>query len=424
MSSIKQEASRCLKCKKAQCSAHCPVSTDVPKVMELFLNGEIRQAGELLFLNNPLSAVTSVICPHERNCTGHCVLGRKGEPVQFYRVEEYISRFFLETTEIPKIEKNGIKIAVAGSGPAGITMSLLLLLRGYDVTMFEAQDNIGGVLRYGIPPFRLSRELLDRYKDIMLRMGLHLRPNTRIGSNILIEDLFPDGYKAVFVSTGTGRPRKLGLIGETLGHVHFAVDYLKTPDAFKLGNRVAIVGAGNVAIDAARTAIRRSHSHVTILHYMGENDMTANSDEIEMAQIDGVEFIHYAQTIRILENAVRCVQVNRVENEDGSVSFEEDYSHVFDVPADSVIIAIGQGPGADMKAAGVKLTQRGLLDVNEWGETNTPGVFAAGDIVSGPRTVVDAVAFTKKVFRRMEEYLDMATDGNSPAVPSQGDPSV
>jgi len=424
VSSIKQEASKCLKCKKAQCSAHCPVSTDVPKVMELFLNGEIRQAGELLFLNNPLSAVTSVICPHERNCTGHCVLGRKGEPVQFYRVEEYISRFFLETTEIPKIEKNGIKIAVAGSGPAGITMSLLLLLRGYDVTMFEAQDNIGGVLRYGIPPFRLSRELLDLYKDIMLRMGLHLRPNTRIGSNILIEDLFPDGYKAVFVSTGTGRPRKLGLIGETLGHVHFAVDYLKTPDAFKLGNRVAIVGAGNVAIDAARTAIRRSHSHVTILHYMGENDMTANSDEIEMAQIDGVEFIHYAQTIRILENAVRCVQVNRVENEDESVSFEEDYSHVFDVPADSVIIAIGQGPGADMKAAGVKLTQRGLLDVNEWGETNTPGVFAAGDIVSGPRTVVDAVAFTKKVFRRMEEYLGMATDGDSPAVPSQGDPSV
>ena len=359
-------------------------------------------------MNNPISAVTSVICPHERNCAGHCVLGRKGEPVQFYRVEEYISRFYLETMKIPKIEKNGIKIAVAGSGPAGITMSLLLLLHGYDVTMFEAQDNIGGVLRYGIPPFRLSRELLDMYKDIMLRMGLHLRPNTRIGSNIKIEDLFPDGYKAVFVSTGTGRPNKLGLLGETLGHVHFAVDYLKSPEAFHLGDRVAIVGAGNVAIDAARTAIRRSHAHVTILHFMGENDMTANSDEIEMAQLDGVEFIHYAQTVRIMENAVRCVRVNRTVKEDGSVSFEEDYSSTFDVPADSVIIAIGQGPGADMKAAGVRLTQRGLLDVNEWGETDTPGVFAAGDIVSGPRTVVDAVAFTKKVFRRMEEYLGMA----------------
>ena len=408
MSSIKQEAERCLKCKKPQCSAHCPVSTDIPKVMELFLNGGIREAGEMLFMNNPISAVTSVICPHERNCAGHCVLGRKGEPVQFYRVEEYISRFYLETMKIPKIEKNGIKIAVAGSGPAGITMSLLLLLRGYDVTMFEAQDNIGGVLRYGIPPFRLSRELLDMYKDIMLRMGLHLRPNTRIGSNIKIEDLFPDGYKAVFVSTGTGRPNKLGLLGETLGHVHFAVDYLKSPEAFHLGDRVAIVGAGNVAIDAARTAIRRSHAHVTILHFMGENDMTANSDEIEMAQLDGVEFVHYAQTVRIMENAVRCVRVNRTVKEDGSVSFEEDYSSTFDVPADSVIIAIGQGPGADMKAAGVRLTQRGLLDVNEWGETDTPGVFAAGDIVSGPRTVVDAVAFTKKVFRRMEEYLGTA----------------
>ena len=142
MYSIKQEATRCLKCKKPQCSAHCPVSTDIPRVMELFLNGGIREAGELLFMNNPLSAVTSVICPHEKNCTGHCVLGKKGEPIHFYNVESYISRFYLETTDVPEIEKNGIKIAVAGSGPAGITMSILLLLNGYDVTMFEAQDNI------------------------------------------------------------------------------------------------------------------------------------------------------------------------------------------------------------------------------------------------------------------------------------------
>ena len=405
MSSIKKEAEKCLKCKNAQCSANCPVMTPVPQVMEMFLNGDIKKAGETLFLNNPLSAVTSVICPHERNCTGHCVLNRKGAPVEFYRVEEYISRFYLETMEIPQIEKNGIKVAVAGAGPAGITMSLLLLLNGYDVTLFEAEDNIGGVLRYGIPPFRLSRDLLDMYKDIMLRMGVHFRPNTRIGANIMIEDLFPDGYKAVFASTGTGRPNKLGLLGETLGHVHFAVDYLKSPEAFKLGSQVAIIGAGNVAIDAARTAIRCGHSHVTILHFMGEEDMTANHDEVEMAEIDGVEFIHYAQAIRIMEDAVKCVRVKRMINEDGSVSFEEDYEETFDVPADSVIIAIGQGPSADMKAAGVRLTQRGLFEVNEWGETNTPGVFAAGDIVSGPKTVVEAVAFTKKVFRKMEEYL-------------------
>ncbi|MBQ6505442.1 MAG: FAD-dependent oxidoreductase [Flexilinea sp.] len=406
MSSIKKEAERCLKCKKAMCSAHCPVSTPVPQVMDLFLNGEIKKAGELLFANNPLSAVTSIICPHEKNCTGHCVLGRKGAPVEFYRVEEYISRFYLETIEIPEIKKNGIKVAVTGAGPAGITMALLLLSEGYDVTLFEAEDDIGGVLRYGIPPFRLPRDLLDLYKDIMLRLGVHFRPNTRVGSNIMIEDLFPDGYKAVFVSTGTGRPRKLGLIGETLGHVHFAIDYLKSPYAFKLGRRLVVIGAGNVAIDVARTAIRSSHSFVTILHYMGKDDMTANHDEVEMAEIDGVEFIHNAQAVRIMENAVRYVYVKRTVNEDGSLSFEEDYTQVADIPADSVIIAIGQGPSADIVTAGVKLTQRGLFDVNEWGETDTPGVFAAGDIVSGPKTVVDAVAFTKRVFSRMEEYLE------------------
>ena len=373
------------------------------------MNGNIKKAGEVLFHNNPLTAVTSVICPHERNCAGHCVRGQKGEPVMFYRIEEYVSRFYLETLEIPEIKKNGIKVAVAGAGPAGITMSLLLLLNGYDVTLFEAQDNIGGVLRYGIPPFRLPREILEMYKDIMLRMGLHFRPNTRIGTNIMIEDLFPDGYKAVFVSTGTGRPNKLGLLGETLGHVHFAVDYLKSPEAFKLGQRVAVVGAGNVAIDAVRTAVRRAHSHVNILHFMGEENMTANRDEVEMAQLEGVEFTHYAQAVRILEDRVRCVRVKRVENADGSVGLEEDYTDVFDVAADSVIIAIGQGPGADMRASGVKLTQRGLLDVNEYGETNTPGVFAAGDIVSGPKTVIEAVAFTKRVFERMEEYLKIGT---------------
>ena len=380
MSSIKQEASRCLKCKKAQCSVHCPVATDVPQVMNLFLNGEIKKAGETLFLNNPLSAVTSVICPHERNCCGHCVLGNKGAPVEFYRVEEYVSRFYLETMEIPDIQKNGIKVAVAGAGPAGITMSILLLLKGYDVTLFEAQDNVGGVLRYGIPPFRLSREILDNYKEIMLRMGVHFRPNTRIGTNIMIEDLFPDGYKAVFVSTGTGRPNKLGLLGETLGHVH-------------------------VAIDAARTAIRQGCSHVKILHFKGAEDMTANRDEVEMAEIDGVEFVHYAQAVRILEDSVRCARVNRIENEDGTVTFEEDYTDTFDVTADSVIIAIGQGPGADIRTTGIKLTQRGLFEVNEFGETDIPGVFAAGDIVSGPKTVVEAVAFTKKVFERMDNYL-------------------
>ena len=406
MSTIKQEASRCLQCKKPMCKMNCPVNTMIPDIVHLFLEGKIEEAGEMLFRNNPLTAVTSVICPHERNCTGHCVLGIKSTPVEFYRIEEYISRFYLETFSIPEIKKNGVKVAVAGAGPAGLTMTMLLLLDGYDVTLFESQDDIGGILRYGIPPFRLPRDLLDMYRDILYRMGVHFRPNTSIGSNIKIRELFPDGYKAVFVSVGTGRPNRLGLLGETLGHVHFAVDYLKSPKAFRLGKQVAVVGAGNVAIDAARTAIRSEHAHVTILHYKGEEDMTANNDEIEMAELDGVQFIHYAQAVRIMDDAVRCVRVRRIENEDGTVSFEEDYKEIFDVPAESVILAIGQGPGADLKAGNMQLTQRGLLDVNEWGETSEAGVFAAGDIVTGPRTVVEAVAFTKKVYSHMKEYLE------------------
>lgn len=405
MSTIKQEAGRCLKCKKPMCSEHCPVGTDIPRVMELFLEGNLKKAGEVLAVNNPLSAVTAIICPHERNCAGHCVLGKKGMPVEFYRVEQYISKFFLETIDIPEIEKNGVKVAVAGAGPAGITMAFLLLFRGYEVTIFESRDNIGGILRYGIPPFRLPKDILDLYKDILHDLGAHLRPNTSVGDNIRIADLFADGYKAVFMAVGTGRPNKLGLLGETLGHVHFAIDYLKSPGTFKLGKKVAIVGAGNVAIDAARTAIRTDHSDVTIIHFMGEDDMTANEDEIEMAEIDGVHFIHYAQAVRIMEDRVRCVRVVKTEKDDGSVVFEEDYGDSFDVPADSVILAIGQGPGADLKTGNVQLTQRGLLEVNEWGETSMPGVFAAGDIVTGPKTVVEAVAFTKRVFSRMQEYL-------------------
>lgn len=405
MSSIKQEALRCLKCKKPQCAMHCPVETPIPQVMELFLNGEIKQAGEILFRNNPLTAVTAIVCPHERNCTGHCVLENKGTPVEFFRIEQYISRFYLETFEEPEIQKNGIKIAVVGGGPAGIAMSLMAALKGYEVTLFEAQDNLGGVLRYGIPAFRLPKDILDMYKDILLRLGVHFRPNTRLGYSIGIKDLFPDGYKAVFIAAGTGRPNKLGLLGETLGHVHFAVDYLKSPGNYSLGSRVAVIGAGNVAIDAARTAIRREHSHVTILNFKGEEEMPANRDEIELAELDGVEFMHYAQAVRIMDDAVRCVRVNRVEAEDGSVIYDEDFTDTFDVPVDSVILAIGQRPGAELNTASLDLTSKGLVAVNDWNETNLKGVFAAGDIVTGPRTVIEAIAATKTAFQRMEEYL-------------------
>ncbi len=407
MSSIRAEAERCMKCKVAMCSKNCPMSTPVPDVMNLFLEGKIHEAGEKLFLNNPLTAVTSVVCPHERNCFGHCVLNRKGEPIKFYEVEQYLSRFYLETFEPPEIKKNGINVAVVGGGPAGITMSFILLLRGYYVTMFEAQDEIGGVMRYGIPAFRLPKDYLDLYKKVLLKMGMKFRPNTRIGTNLTVDDLLIDGYKAVFVATGTGKPNRLGLRGETLGNVHFAIDYLKSPSTYNLGKKVVIVGAGNVAIDAARTAIRQEHCDVTILNFMAEEDMSADKMEVEMAKIDGAEFMHQTQAIRITDNKVTCVHVDKTVDEEGNANFEENYDEITNLEADSVIIAIGQGLGYDMKSGyDVTISGRGLFEVNEHGETSTPGVFAAGDIVSGARTVVEAVAFAKRVSKYLIEYCE------------------
>ncbi len=410
MSTIKSEAQRCLKCKVPGCSKGCPVSTPVPQVFTLFLDGKIREAGEMLFNNNPLSAVTSIVCPHDRNCKGHCVLGKKSQPIEFYKVEQYISRFYLETYQPPVIQKNGKKVGVVGAGPAGITMSIILAQKGYSVTLFDAMDSIGGALRYGIPEFRLPKSLLDSYKKALDSLGVKFRPNTRIGTNISTEDMFLDGYDAIFVCTGTSRPNRFGLLGETLGHVHYAIDYLKSPDAYKLGKKVAIIGAGNVAIDAARTAIRKEHSEVTILNYKGAEDMRADKSELDMAMIDGVKMLHLCQVARITDDFVKCVKVEKISADDGSVTFQEDFKSSFEVPADSIIIAIGQGPGADVVNVGsAKVTQRGLLQVDEYGRTSEKGVFAAGDIVTGPKTVIEAVAFAKKAAAKIEEYCQNGT---------------
>jgi len=391
------------------CAKACPVSTPVPEVLTLFLEGKLREAGELLFNNNPLSAVTSIICPHDRNCKGHCILGKKLQPVEFYKVEQYISRFYLETYQPPTIPKNGKKVGVVGAGPAGITMSIILALKGYNITLFDARDSIGGTLRYGIPEFRLPKNVLDLYKEILDGLGVKFRPNTQIGTNISTEDMFLDGYDAVFICTGTSRPNRLGLLGETLGHVHYAIDYLKSPDAYKLGKSVAIVGAGNVAMDAARTAIRKEHSEVTILNCRCPEDVRADKAEVEMALIDGVKMLHHCQVVRIADGFIKCVKVDKITNEDGTISFNEDFQSSFEVPADSVILAIGQGPGADVVSVGsVEVTRGGLLQVDECGRTTQKGVFAAGDIVTGPKTVIEAVAFAKTAAEKIDEYCNNA----------------
>jgi len=404
--SIISEANRCLKCKNPRCSANCPVSTPIPEVMKLFLDGNIMEAGRIMFENNPLSAITSIVCPHENNCFGHCVLGIKDIPISFYEIERYISSFYLDTVKLEPPKSNGIRVAVIGAGPAGIAMSIRLALKGFNVTLIEARENIGGVLRFGIPTFRLPNEIVDKYMRILRDLNVLFKPNTFIGASVTIDDMFIDGYKAIFIAVGTAKPRKLGLLGETLGNVHYAIDYLKSPDSYYLGKNVVVIGAGNVALDAARMAVRKSPtSNVIMINNRDKESMTGNIHEIELARVDGVKFEHLLSTVRLTEHSVVCVKVDMETDEKGNKTFSENMQEHIELPADTIIVAVGQGPqAAVLSETKVERNDKGLISVDFDGSTNRKGVFAAGDIVTGPRTVVEAVAFTKKVAAKIEEY--------------------
>lgn len=399
------EANRCLKCKVPRCKKNCPISTDIPTIMNLFLEGNEHEAGRVLFENNPLSAICSIVCPHENNCYGNCVLGIKSTPIPFYQIEQYISGEYVKDCMIDPPEKNGMKIAIIGAGPAGISMSIFMAQKGFEVTLMEAQDQIGGVLRYGIPDFRLPRERVDAYREVLRSLGVAVKPNCHIGSNLLLEDMFMDGYDAIFLAVGTAKPNRLGLLGETLGHVHFAIDFLKSPKAYDLGSAVAVIGAGNVAMDVARTAVRQPGvEKVILLNNRREEDVTATKIEYAETLAEGVECKHLMSVLRITDDGIIAVDVNALDT-DGGIVYEEDMLSRHSIKADTVILAIGQGPASALsEKAQIATTLRGLFMVDENGMTNIPGVFAAGDVVSGPKTVVEAVAHTKKVSEQMIKY--------------------
>lgn len=406
MHELIEEGKRCLQCKKPLCVQGCPVNTPIPQMISLFLNSQMKEAGKQLFENNPLSLVCSLICPHERFCEGHCILNRKGAPIRWFKMETYISGFYLDNPTVEVAEPNGFRVGIIGSGPAGITLAFILAKRGYKVTIIDSRDQIGGVLRYGIPEFRLPKDILDKMLELMYQMGINFRPNTLIGPGLNLDDMFRDGYDAIFIGTGVWKPNKLGILGESLGHVHYAIDYLKNPKSYRLGKRVAVIGAGNVAMDVARVALRNHHSEVTIIHHRGHEDMTASVIESEMARLDGVMFKHYLNAIQITDTHLICEPVIKRMLEDGSVVYDHDSEKLESLVFDSVITAIGQGPQANIvnHAQNLFTNGKGLLTVNANGMTSIKGVFASGDVVTGAKTVVEAVELTKQTADAIEAY--------------------
>lgn len=405
--SLIEEAKRCLQCANPSCSKGCPVNTPIKEMISMFLNGDIVNAGEMLFNNNPLSLVCSLVCPHEKQCEGHCVRGIKSHPVNISGIENYISDYYLNFIK-PTCEKvPGKKVAIIGSGPAGITIAFILASRGYDITIFEAHDKIGGVMMYGIPEFRLPKAILGRIKAKILEMGIKIRPNTLIGAVLSVDDLFRDGYKAIFIGTGVWKPRPLGIKGESLGHVNYAIDYLKNPDAYDLGNRLCIIGAGNVAMDVARTALRKGVKEVTIMYRGDMDSITAEKNEVEYAKIDGVRFELFKTPVEIVDKGVVYIETSSSLDENCNTVFKtiNDTRHLFE--SDSVIVAISQGPRAVIVSTttGIEIDKKGLVSTDLEGRTTREGVFASGDVVTGAKTVVAAVKLSKNVADAIDAYV-------------------
>ena len=398
---VLNEARRCLQCKKPLCRLKgCPVETNIPEMIRLFLAGESEAAGKMLFDNNPLSVVCSLVCDHENQCEGNCIQGRRGAAINIPSIENYISDAYLDKVILNREADKGQKVAIIGAGPAGITIAIKLAERGYDITIFERMDKVGGMMRYGIPAFRLPRMILDRYQVKLRQMGIHFRPNTSIGGAIHLDDLFADGYDAVFIGTGVWRPNRTHCKGESLGNVHFAIDYLQNPEAYDLGDTVAIIGAGNSAIDVARTVVRMGSRHVTI--YARRQRIAASQRELDYAQVDGIDIQQGMQIKEFTDKGP--VFIPRVYDDEGNLVREEDPVLVL---ADSTIIAISQGPKDKIVSTTTNLdvNDKGLIVVDDGGKTSHEGVFASGDVVAGSKNVVLAVKYSKQVAEAMDEYL-------------------
>lgn len=423
-----EEAARCLNCKHKPCMDGCPVNVPIPGFIEKVAEGDFEAAYEIITSENALPAICGRVCPQENQCEGKCVRGIKGEPVAIGRLERFVADYHMANAKTveAKIEKNGKRVAVVGSGPAGITCAGELIKKGYEVTVFEALHKAGGVLSYGIPEFRLPKDLVAREIETVEKLGVDIETNVIIGRSVTIDELMEQGYEAVFVGSGAGLPRFLNIPGENLLGVYSANEFLtrvnlmkaykfpEAPTPVKVGKKVAVVGAGNVAMDAARTAKRLGAEEVYIVYRRSEEELPARAEEVHHAKEEGIIFklLNNPCAIHGEDGWVTGIEVVKQElgepDESGRRSPKpvEGSNYVIDV--DTVVIAIGQSPNPLIRQTTPGLdTQKwgGIIVEEETMKTSKDGVYAGGDTVTGAATVILAMGAGKKAAKAIDEYL-------------------
>ena len=423
------EAERCLNCKKPICVEGCPVGIAIPSFIQRVKVGEFEEAYRIITESSSLPAVCGRVCPQESQCEGKCVRGIKGEPVGIGRLERFVADYHnANCNEKPEIPApNGHRVAVVGSGPAGLTCAGDLAKKGYDVTVYEALHTAGGVLVYGIPEFRLPKAIVAKEIETLKALGVKVEVNTVVGRTISIEELMKEeGFEAVFIGSGAGLPRFMRIPGENLKGVYSANEFLTRVNLMKAyredsttpiqrAKRTVVVGGGNVAMDAARSALRLGSEKVYIVYRRSMEELPARREEVEHAIEEGVEFCLLNNPSEILgdENgfvrAIKCIRMELGEPDaSGRRSPIEVPNSEFEIECDSVIMSIGTSPNPLIKATteGLEVNRRGgIVVAEETGKTSLEGVYAGGDAVTGAATVILAMGAGKTAAKAIDEYL-------------------
>ena len=430
------EANRCLNCKNMPCVDGCPVKIHIPEFITKIKEGDFEGAYQIISGSSSLPAVCGRVCPQETQCESKCVRGIKGESVGIGRLERFVADWHNTfcTEEPVRPESNGHKVAVVGSGPSGLTCAGDLAKKGYDVTVYEALHTAGGVLVYGIPEFRLPKAIVAKEVDTLAKLGVKVETNVVIGKTLTIDELFEMGYEAVFVGSGAGLPNFMGIPGEALKGVYSANEfltrsnlmksYLETPETpIMKGGKVAVVGGGNVAMDAARTALRLGAEKVYIVYRRSMEELPARREEVEHAEEEGIEFRLLCNPTEILGynnpddvrdprngfvTGIRCIKMELGEPDaNGRRRPVEVAGSEFEIDVDTVVMSIGTSPNPLIKSTteGLEVNKRGGIIVNEDGLTSRNAVYAGGDAVTGAATVISAMGAGKTAAKAIDEYL-------------------